>query len=88
MHAMVSIAGASWRLQEVPRENMLLGSGLRCGYGCCVRSSVQAMRAGLLTTTYLQAMSISQDKRSYQDTAQDDTLRAQIDVRRTRVALP
>jgi hypothetical protein len=50
--------------------------------------AVQAMRAGLLTTTYLQAMSISQDKRSYQDTAQDDTLRAQIDVRRRTLHAP
>ena len=38
------------------------------------------MRAGLLTTTFLQAMSITQDKRSYKDTAEDDVLRAQIDV--------
>ena len=58
-----------------------MGWGLRCTAKLgCVCWAAQAMRAGLLTTTYLQAMSISQDKRSYQDTAQDDTLRAQIDV--------
>ena len=41
----------------------------------------QAMKAGLLTTTFLEAMAISQDKRSYKDTADDDALRQQIDVR-------
>lgn len=41
----------------------------------------RAMRAGLLTTTYLEAMSVSQDKRSYKDAAADDTLHAQIEVR-------
>jgi len=40
----------------------------------------RAMRAGLLTTTYLEAMSVTQDKRSYKDTAADDSLRAQIEV--------
>ena len=40
----------------------------------------RAMRAGLLTTTYLDAMSVTQDKRSYKDTAADGTLRAQIEV--------
>ena len=40
----------------------------------------RAMRAGLLTTTYLEAMSVTQDKRSYKDTAADGTLRAQIEV--------
>ncbi|CAK0784982.1 hypothetical protein CVIRNUC_008187 [Coccomyxa viridis] len=39
----------------------------------------RAMRAGLLTTTYLEAMSVSQDKRSYKDAAADDTLHAQIE---------
>ena len=43
--------------------------------------SKQAMKAGLLTTTFLEAMVISQDKRSYRDTADDDTSRQQIDVR-------
>ena len=41
----------------------------------------RAMRAGLLTTTFLEAMSVSQDKRSYKDAAADDTLHAQIEVR-------
>ena len=40
----------------------------------------RAMRAGLLTTTYLDAMSVTQDKRSYKDTAADGSLRAQIEV--------
>lgn len=40
----------------------------------------RAMRAGLLTTTYLEAMSVTQDKRSYKDTAADDSLRVQIEV--------
>ena len=40
----------------------------------------RAMRAGLLTTTYLEAMSVTQDKRSYKDTAADDSLRTQIEV--------
>ena len=40
----------------------------------------RAMRAGLLTTTFLEAMSVSQDKRSYKDAAADDTLHVQIEV--------
>ena len=40
----------------------------------------RAMRAGLLTTTFLEAMSVKQDKRSYKDAAADDTLHAQIEV--------
>lgn len=41
----------------------------------------KAMRAGLLTTTFLEAMSVTQEKKSYAQTAEDATLRAQIDVR-------
>ena len=40
----------------------------------------RAMRAGLLTTTFLEAMSVTQDKRSYKDAAADDSLHAQIEV--------
>ncbi|BDA48060.1 DNA replication licensing factor MCM7 [Coccomyxa sp. Obi] len=39
----------------------------------------KAMRAGLLTTTFLEAMSVTQEKKSYAQTAEDATLRAQID---------
>ena len=45
------------------------------------------MKAGLLTTTFLEAMAITQDKRSYKDTADDATLRQQIDVRAQRPLL-
>ncbi len=41
----------------------------------------KAMRAGLLTTTFLEAMLVTQEKRSYAQTAEDATLRAKIDVR-------
>lgn len=41
----------------------------------------KAMRAGLLTTTFLEAMLVTQEKRSYAQTAEDATLRARIDVR-------
>ena len=47
----------------------------------------RAMRAGLLTTTYLDAMSVTQDKRSYKDTAADDSLRTQIEVGARRALL-
>ncbi|BDA45892.1 probable DNA replication licensing factor MCM7 at N-terminal half [Coccomyxa sp. Obi] len=40
----------------------------------------KAMRAGLLTTTFLEAMSVTQEKKSYAQTAEEATLRAQIDV--------
>lgn len=40
----------------------------------------RSMRAGLLTTTYLEAMSITQEKRSYAETAQDIDLSVRIEV--------
>jgi DNA replication licensing factor MCM7 len=47
----------------------------------------RAMRAGLLTTTYLEAMSITQDKRSYAEAAQDTSLAEQIEASSSPIRL-